>query len=121
MTIIERLTEALRAAGLPGDCAVLRPDRVAEAGWVVVTAPGGQRVRVDGISSEQTPTAQGVVNAFDFRNRRPRSQASLIADILALSNSDRNRLLAAVASAWLQENPNAARKLGLNFDGDEPE
>lgn len=80
-------------------------------------------VRVDfrpEATDEQKAAAQSIVDAFDWTPRRPKTQAALLTAIQALSTSDRNKLLAAMAAEFLREHPDFARKLSIALDGDEP-
>jgi hypothetical protein len=53
--------------------------------------------------------------------RRPRPFADLHADILALPAGDRQTLFVAMAAAFVSKHPDLARRVGLGFDGDEPD
>lgn len=66
------------------------------------------------------PTLQDV-QAMLPGPRRQRGIPAIAADIALLSNTDRNRLIAAVCAVVLRQHPKLARELGLLFDGDEPD
>lgn len=64
--------------------------------------------------------AEALVATFKSRKeRKPRSLSDLVTAITALSAQDRAKLQIAIAAEWLQSNPGAARKLGIDLDGDE--
>lgn len=86
MTATEQVGEAL--AGIPEviGCAVLRPDRKPEPGWLVFTLADGQRARVDFAGS---PTArvlaqvQAILSAFAPQQMTPVQAARARAKRLA--------------------------------------
>lgn len=106
---LEPLTNQIKASGTPIDGVTLLRDG---------------SVRVDfrpEVTDEQIAAAKSIVDAFDWTPRRPKTQAALLTAIQALSASDRNKLLAAMAAEFLRSHPDFGRKLGLALDGDEPE
>lgn len=70
-------------------------------------------------TAPQRALAAQILAAFSFERRRPRSRASLMADVQALTAAQRNQLVAAMAVDFLQREPDFAQKLGINLDGDE--
>ncbi len=52
--------------------------------------------------------------------RVQRPLAAILADVQGLPAAERNKLLAAVCAAFLQQNPAFARELGIAIDGDAP-
>lgn len=70
-------------------------------------------------TASQRAQAAQILAGFIFEPRRPRSRASLLADVQALTAAQRNLLLAAVAVDFLQREPGFAQKLGINLEGDE--
>lgn len=73
------------------------------------------------LTPPQVAQAQSFADNFDFTPRRPRPLADLITALNALTAADRNRLMVAIAAAFLQDHPGAARALGVALDGDEPD
>lgn len=107
-----RLHKALLAAGIPIDGVSI--DRATQPPTVrVVFKPEA--------TDQQRTQAQAIIDAFDFRRRRPRSLAALAQDVTNLSAADRTRLQVAIAAQFLQQNPQFARDLGIGVDGDEPD
>lgn len=104
------LADVIEAVGL---MPVVAGVRGTPAGPEIVFAPEATR--------EQRDQAAAIVAAFDARPRRRRPLASIAQDIAGLSAADRNRLVAAVCAAYLQDHPGFARTLSLAIDGDEPE
>lgn len=72
-------------------------------------------------TASQKNAASTILAGYDFRPRRSRSFASIMADIAALSNADRAKLLSAVCANFLRENPIFASQFSINIDGDEPD
>lgn len=106
-SVAGRLDAALKTAGIPIDGVSV-----------------GESIRVDyrpEATQQQRSQAAAIVAGLDLRPRRPRSLPSIAADIAGLSAADRNRLVAAVCAAYLQDHPAFARTLSLAIDGDEPE
>lgn len=59
--------DALRVAGVACEgVATLEPGREAEPGWFVVTRPGGQRFRLDGVPGGQQALATSTVQGLDL-------------------------------------------------------
>lgn len=108
----ERLDAALKAAGIPIHGVSVNHK----------TTPRTVRVDYrDEATARQRADGQAIADAFDWAPRRPKTQAALLTAIQALSATDRNKLLAAMAAEFLREHPDFARKLGITLDGDEPE
>lgn len=59
------------------------------------------------------------IRDWDWSERRPRGLLALAQAIEALSASDRQKVLLAVCALVLSENPDLARRLGVDLDGDE--
>lgn len=109
MEISQRIDAALRAANIPIDG---------------VAALDDGSFRVDYLASAthaQQLAGAAIVKATPKMGRKPVSFAVLRAQIVALSVADRNTLLIAVAIDFLQNNPTAARRLGIALDGDQDE
>lgn len=104
---VSRVAEALAAAGLP--VVGVRE----QAGEIVLDWEGEP-------TPQQQRQAEQVVASIDRRPRRRRSLADLYSAVQALAPADRNKLLAAVVAAFLHDHPTAARRLGIDMDGDEP-
>lgn len=84
----------------------------------------GRLVRLDWPAPptvQQQSSAQAVMNAFDVRDRRPRSRSSLRADFQALSVSDRNRLIMEAVVDLLLRDPRVGQQLNIAINGDEPD
>jgi hypothetical protein len=65
--------------------------------------------------------AQAFVDSWDWRKRRKRPLAQIMNDIQALTAADRQKLFAAT-TAWLIRNePDFAKRVNLNIEGEEPE
>lgn len=126
---LESLIETLQAAGFTGEVALLKQDdpsahnrlapstyhtisnRIIRLDWPNGTAP----------TQGQRNGADAIIQAFDFRPRRPRGLAAIAVDIRALSNSDKQRLQEAALADFLQNNPRFANRLNINISGDKPE
>lgn len=112
MTSLDRLTDLLRAGGLPlAGVALLAAGREVEAGWLVIARADGLRVRVDLIA----PTAQQITDATNIVQ-----SADLTTPALSAADVARLRALAAALLAATDDKvANFGRAIALAAgDGD---
>lgn len=105
MTLLNRLTNTLRAAGLSGDCCLLRVGAVVQPGWVVIDTPLGRKLRVDGGAT--AAQARAALVGFDWAARE-RAETELAVDIAALSQAEKDALLLKLLSRAVKEDPDLA-------------
>lgn len=105
---IERLFEAVNAAGIPNEGC-----RQAAGGPLEI-------IYAAGATPQQQAQGATIIAGLDTSPRRPKGLAALRAEVGALTNAQKNNLFEAIAARFLQENPKFARRLGLAVDGDEP-
>lgn len=104
---IQRLQDAFDAAAIPIDGISFGPP-----------------LRVDyrpEATAQQRSAGDALVAGFDSRPRRPRKAAAIFQAINALSAADRTKLITAVCTAVLIDNPLLAQRIGINIGGDEPD
>lgn len=138
-TILLSLIVAALAAMLPGRGLTQQPDAAMAAAARLDAALREASIPIEGIalinattnpptirvdykaSATQAQRDQGaaIVAAHDWRRRRARSLAALTTSINNLSAADRQKLQVAVAAEFLQRNPQFAKKLNINVEGDE--
>lgn len=120
MADFARLEKALRAAGIPIEGGTLGPP---------VRIDFTTRLDKDGLpeyvaTEEQRAQAYALAEAFDKRPRKTKDSATLASEIQALPGGDRSRLRAAIddeiRARFLQANPDFAKALGIDLEGDEP-
>lgn len=118
---LDRLQSQLKTAGIP--LTGMSPRQPAEGESPHFTDRGqGFFVELHfgpSVTAPQRALAAQLLAAFAFEPRRPRSRASVLADVRGLTAAQRNLLLAAMAVDFLQREPDFAQKLGINLDGDE--
>lgn len=68
---------------------------------------------------EQLQQAEQIKKDFDWRERVPKSEAVLRADLRALDVADLDKLYETLLVERLQSEPDFGRKLGIAIDGDE--
>lgn len=107
MSAAAKIHEALTAAGIPIDG--------------VSVGPTGLRIdfRTEA-TAQQRLQAQAIAAGVDIVPRKPADRAAVRQAIAALSAADRQRLMIETTVDWLIDHPQAARKLGIAVDGDEP-
>ncbi len=120
-TSLDRLQTQIRAANIP--LTGITP-RQPLPGQPAHFTDNGQGFFVElhfgpSVTAPQRALAAQLLAAFAFEPRRPRSRASVLADVQGLTAAQRNLLLAAMAVDFLQREPDLAQKLGINLDGDE--
>lgn len=118
---LDRLQSQLKTAGIP--LTGISPRQPVE-GEVTHFTDRGQGFFVEmhfapSATAPQRALAAQILAGFTFERRRPRSRASLLVEVQALTTNQRNQLLAAMAVDFLQREPGFAQKLGINIDGDE--
>lgn len=118
---LEKLQAQIKTAGVP--LAGISP-RQPEGNEVAHFTDNGQGFFVElhfaqAATAPQRALAAQILAGFTFKRRRPRSRASLLVEVQALTTNQRNQLLAAMAVDFLQREPGFAQKLGINIDGDE--
>lgn len=120
-TTLDRLQSQLKTAGIP--LTGISPRQPAEDEAPHFTDRGqGFFVELHfdvAATAPQRALAAQMLAAFSFERRRPRSRASLLAEVQALTTNQRNQLLAVMAVDFLLREPGFAKKLGINIDGDE--
>lgn len=108
MSAAAKIHDALTAAGIPID-------------GVAVGATG---MRIDfrpEATAQQRQQAQTLAASVDVAPRKQADRVAVRQAIAALSAFDRQRLMIETTVDWLLDHPQAARKLGIPVDGDEPE
>lgn len=71
-----------------------------------------------GATRQEQNAVDAVVAAFDWTPRSKKSLGQLRTEIEALSNADRNKLVAAVLGEFLRDHPRFAERLGISLSGD---
>lgn len=104
MSALSRLHESLIEAGIPIEGVAIGPP-----------------VRIDFLpsaTSEQRAQAAAIVAAEDTRDRVPRKLPKIIAAIRSLNAAQRNDLITAALAVFIQEHPQAIKRLGISIEGD---